>query len=80
MDYNIHMCKKDRKFKMSIREFIVFYTLTISFISFITVVFTLTFELESYLFIVTWPLLTNLVSLFYNYLSLEINTYTISLV
>ena len=74
------MCKEDRDFKMSIRGFIVFYTLTISFISFVTVVFTLAFELESYQFIAAWPLLTNLVSLFYNYLSLEIKTHTISLV
>jgi hypothetical protein len=74
------MCKEDRDFKMSIRGFIVFYTLTISFISFITVVFTLTFELESCLFIAAWPLLTNFISLFYNYLSIEIDTYRVSFV
>jgi hypothetical protein len=66
---------------MSIREFIVFYTLTISFISFIIVVFELLFfELEYVDFLVAWPLFTNVLSLFYNYLSAEITIYRVSLV
>jgi hypothetical protein len=66
---------------MSIREFIVFYTLTISFISFIIVVFKLFFfEIEYGDFLMAWPLFTNIVSLFYNYLSTEITTYKVSLV
>ncbi len=66
---------------MSIRNFIVFYTLTISFISFTIVVFELfCFELEYGEFLVAWPLFTNVVSLFYNYLSTEITTYKVSLV
>ena len=66
---------------MSIRDFITFYTLTISFISFIIVVFELFFfEFENGDFLVAWPLFTNVVSLFYNYLSTEITTYKVSLV
>jgi hypothetical protein len=66
---------------MSIRNFIVFYTLAISLISFTIVVFELfCFELEYGEFLVAWPLFTNVVSLFYNYLSTEITTYKVSLV
>ena len=66
---------------MSIRNFIVFYTLAISFISFTIVVFELFgFELIYGEFLVAWPLFTNVVSLFYNYLSTEIATYKVSLV
>ncbi len=82
MVYNILICKEDRKVNiMSIRGFIVFYTLTISFISFILVVFELFFfDLEYGDFLVTWPLFTNVLSLFYNYLSIDINIYRVSLV
>ena len=65
---------------MSIRDSITFYTLTISFISFMTVVFTLVSELDYYSFLAAWPLLTNFISLFYNYLSIEIDTYRISFI
>ena len=66
---------------MSIREFIVFYTLTISLIIFIIVVLKFFFfEIEYGDFLMAWPLFTNIVSLFYNYLSTEITTYKVSLV
>jgi uncharacterized membrane protein YkgB len=66
---------------MSIREFIVFYTLTISLIIFIIVVLKFFFfEIEYGDFLMAWPLFTNMVSLFYNYLSTEITTYKVSLV
>ena len=50
-----------------------------SFISFIAVMFTLVFELDC-TFLATWPLLTSIISLFYNYLSIDIEEQVISLV
>ncbi len=64
---------------MSIRDFLTFYNLMMSFISFITVMSTLVFELD-YTFLATWPLLTSIISLFYNYLSIDIEEQRISLV
>ena len=64
---------------MSIRDFLTFYSLIMSFISFIAVMFTLVFELDC-TFLATWPLLTSIISLFYNYLSIDIEEQVISLV
>ena len=64
---------------MSIRDFLTFYSLIMSFISFIAVMFTLVFELDC-TFLATWPLLTSIISLFYNYLSIDVNIDRVSLV
>ena len=64
---------------MSIRDFLTFYSLIMSFISFIAVMFTLVFELDC-TFLATWPLLTSIISLCYNYLSIDVNIYRVSLV
>ena len=65
---------------MSIRDFITFYTLMISFISFITVMAILNFELECCTSLAAWPLLTSFITLFYNYLSIDITEQMVSLV
>jgi hypothetical protein len=45
-----------------------------------TVVVTLVSDLDCYSFLAAWPLLTNFIALFYNYLSIDVNIYRVSLV
>jgi len=83
VDHNLCIAKQKKSEvpkEMSIRDFITFYTLTISFISFMTVVVTLVSDLDCYSFLAAWPLLTNFIALFYNYLSIDVNIYRVSLV
>jgi hypothetical protein len=65
---------------MGFRDFIIFYSLTISFINFIAVLLSLVFGLECIKFFLATLLLTNFILLFYSYLSVDIHEQMLSFV
>ena len=59
---------------MFFRDFIISYTLIINLVNFIMVILALVINLEYLKISVACTILTNFISLHYNYFSIEINT------
>jgi hypothetical protein len=64
---------------MFFRDFIISYTLIINLINFVMVILALVINLEYLKFSVACTILTNFISLLYNYFSIEINTHELEL-
>ena len=64
---------------MFFRDFIISYTLIINLVNFIMVILALVINLEYLKISVACTILTNFISLFYNYFSIEINIHELEL-
>jgi hypothetical protein len=64
---------------MFFRDFIISYTLIINLVNFVMVILALVINLEYLKISVACTILTNFISLLYNYFSIEINTHELEL-
>jgi len=65
---------------MFFKEFLNFFNLSASSINLLMVILSLNFNIDYSSFAVALLLMTSFISLFYNYLSIEIDTYRVSFV
>ena len=65
---------------MFFKEFLNFFNLSASSINLLMVILSLNFNIDYSDFAVALLLMTSFISLFYNYLSIEIDTYRVSFV